>query len=720
MHLRYVWTLAVILLAGCTTDIPPEPFTAITNVTVLDASQQTENATVLFSGDTITAVGTRVTVPADATVIDGSGKFLIPGLWDAHVHLSYYPDLGIDHSYPLFIANGITAVRDTGGLTDIVMPLREAARVPGAVAPRVYVAGPLVDGAQRVYAGLNGRPNISVGVGTPDEARAQIDALHAAGVDLIKLYEMQSPEAFTAAAQRANELGLPITSHVPLSMDAVDAARAGIDGIEHMRNLEQSCAADHQARLAARRQALADGKDKDGGDLRTELHAAYRADAIELEDAERCTKVIAALAREEVFQTPTLTVNTFTSTPLAARADWPDTFVYLPSNVREDWTAGAARFAERMASGSPSPAGQAFRDWSFAMVAKLRDGGVNIMAGTDNPIGFLTPGFSLHEELAFLVEAGLTPMDAITAATLHPAEFMRIDDKVGTIERSKWADLVLLDADPRQDIRNTQRINSVIKGGRVFGRAELDGLLAELKLRSGGVLVLGGAGQLGSEIVKDLLAAGEHVSVLVRPTSNRSRLDGLDVTYVIGDMLMEADMKRVFNSANYRVVVDASGITGMAGDQSFYPDSQKLISKHAKDTGVSQIILHGAIGAGDSAEMFRPENLPPFQRVSIAAKSEAEEILAGSGVPYTIIRHMTLLPMETQESGNAKLTEDHTAIGAVTRDGLARLTMECLDAPKCMNETFHAVDLDADLTGRYTAMWDRYEQVLKPEYYRRP
>ncbi|NKB45446.1 MAG: NAD(P)H-binding protein [Alphaproteobacteria bacterium] len=723
--------LAVSLMA-CEAETISTPVTAITGVTVLDATQQTANATVLISGNTISAAGTNVAVPDGATVIDGNGKFLIPGLWDAHVHLSYYPDLGVGTSYPLYIANGITSVRDTGGLMDIVLPLRDASEVDGAIAPRVHLAGPLVDGAQRVYAGLMGRPNISVGVATPDEARAEIDRLHAAGVDLIKLYEMNTPETFAAAAARANELGLPITAHVPLSMDAVAAAEAGIDGMEHLRNLELSCAADYQRLLAERTQVLADSTDEDGGTLRSTLHRLQRNAAIEAQDTERCNTVIAALAREEVFQTPTLTVHTFISAPLAAQPRWRETFTYLPPKVQEQWVGGGTRMAESMKT---RPVNTVFSDWSFAMVKKLQDGDVKVMAGTDTPIGFLTPGFALHEELALLVGTGLTPMEALTAATLHPAQFMRMDDRMGTVEAGKLADLVLLDADPRVDIRNTQSINTVFKDGRVFDRAALDGLLKKLEAKghrrakkseaatldeqNGGMLVLGGTGQLGSEIVKDLLAAGEKVTVLARPTSNRARLEGLDVTYVTGDMLNADDMERIFNDIPYRVVIDASGLPG-TGNQDFYFKSQEILSALAVNTGVKQIILHGAIGAGDSAEMFLPENLPEFQRISIAAKSKAEDVLKDSGAPYTIIRHMTLLPLETKESGNAQLIDDHTAVGAVTRDGLARLTMECLAAVACMNKTLHAVDLDVELTGRYTRMWDRYKMVLKPEFYNRP
>lgn len=228
----------------------------------------------------------------------------------------------------------------------------------------------------------------------------------------------------------------------------------------------------------------------------------------------------------------------------------------------------------------------------------------------------------------------------------------------------------------------------------------------------GDVLVLGGTGQLGSEVVKDLVAAGESVTVLARPTSNRERLDGLGVTYVIGDMLIEDDMERVFTETSYKAVVDASS-GPFRGSQTFYEETQKIISKWAAASGVKQIILHGAIGAGDSADLIYVENAFEGQRLAIASKTIAEEILIDSGVPYTIIRHLTLLPMTLQESGNARLSKDRTEIGAVTRDGLARLTLECLDNADCMNVVFHAVDDAIDLPDRTIEMW---KKVVKPEH----
>jgi uncharacterized protein YbjT (DUF2867 family) len=227
-----------------------------------------------------------------------------------------------------------------------------------------------------------------------------------------------------------------------------------------------------------------------------------------------------------------------------------------------------------------------------------------------------------------------------------------------------------------------------------------------------GVLVLGGTGQLGSEIVKALVAAGENVSVLARQTSNRSRLDGVRVSYVIGDMLTEVDIERVFKEKSYRAVVDASNAP-FNGSQDFYENSQRIVSKWAAATGVRQLILHGAIGAGDSAALIYVEKAFEIQRKAIASKTVAEEIVVASGVPYTIIRHLTLLPMQFKESGQAKLSRDRNAVGAVTRDGLARLTRECLDNSSCMNVIFHAVDEQLVLPDRVRENW---KNVIRPEY----
>jgi len=226
--------------------------------------------------------------------------------------------------------------------------------------------------------------------------------------------------------------------------------------------------------------------------------------------------------------------------------------------------------------------------------------------------------------------------------------------------------------------------------------------------------VLGGTGELGSEIVKVLVGAGESTTVFARPTSSRERLVGLDVEYVTGDILIEADVRRLFSLSSYRAVIDALAMDDEA-NTGFYVESQKYISKWAKIYGVQQIILHGAIGAGDSSSLFKPGILPSNRAATIKEKAAAEEILKASGVPFTIMRHLTLLPLTTKESGNARLSLLHNTVGAVSRDGLARLSLECLGNKACLNKTYHAVDDDVQLTGRYSRLWERYARILRAE-----
>lgn len=246
--LRISLLLLVSLVAAC----QPRPTgTAITNVTTIDAVNGVRhNQNVIFDGDEITTVTSSGTESAAARTIDGTGKFLIPGLWDFHVHLTF--DDNFTESMPaLFLSYGITSVRDTGGLMHKLLPVVEDMRSKDSVAPRVFFSGPLLDGEFVVYDGES-RPKIGIRNATPDEARAAIADLKAQGVDFIKIYEMVSPAVFDAMVKTANELGLPIDSHVPLSMRA-RVAGPYVDSIEHLRNIEMDCTGSaaelHETRL---------------------------------------------------------------------------------------------------------------------------------------------------------------------------------------------------------------------------------------------------------------------------------------------------------------------------------------------------------------------------------------------------------------------------------------------------------------------------------------
>lgn len=438
--------------------------TAITNVTVIDAVNGVRtNHTVVYDGDEIVSVGSGET-PADvAETIDGSGKYLIPGLWDFHVHLSY-DERFTDDMPALFLSYGVTSVRDTGGLMHKILPIVEKMRAADAVAPRVWFAGPLLDGNFVVYDGES-RPEIGVRNSTPEEARATIRELKDQGVDFIKIYEMVSPAVFEAMVESAQELDLPIDSHVPLSMRA-ETAGPLVDSIEHLRNIELDCASNATELHETRLELLKNPGGVPGIELRSSLHDLQRLPAIAAYDEARCDRVIDSLT--STIQVPTLRMTALNLAPPFAKPDWNEALSRVRDDARQDWVSLAADV-----SANPVDADAEFGEWSRFLIGRMHQRGVPIGAGTDTPIFLAIPGYSLHAELEQLVASGLSPLEALRAATVRPAEFFGIENDIGTVDPGKRADLVLLDADPLSNIRNTRRISGVISKGRFYAPAEL-------------------------------------------------------------------------------------------------------------------------------------------------------------------------------------------------------------------------------------------------------
>jgi uncharacterized protein YbjT (DUF2867 family) len=210
-----------------------------------------------------------------------------------------------------------------------------------------------------------------------------------------------------------------------------------------------------------------------------------------------------------------------------------------------------------------------------------------------------------------------------------------------------------------------------------------------------GVLVFGGTGRLGVETVKQLIAADEKVIVFARPTSDRSRLEGLDVSFVVGDMLDRDDMVAAFEAVQPRIVIDASALY-----EAGHEEAVRNIVAGAKVADVEQIIHHGSVGAGDNMALFPDIDATKLETAPTSAtmvailrdKGRAEAILIDSGLTYTIIRNGLLEADDSQSSGRARLTEDQTALGRITRVDLAAITMECFAAQRCANKIFHALD----------------------------
>jgi predicted amidohydrolase YtcJ len=458
-------SLATILVASLALHAcgePPAVGTAISNVTVIDAENGVrENHTVIFDGDEIIAVAPSDDAPAAADTIDGSGMYLIPGLWDMHVHLTY--DDRFTESMPeTFLSYGITSVRDTGGLMRKMLPVVEKMRAPGAVAPRVYFAGPLLDGQHVVYDGES-RPEIGTRNASSEMAETNVANLKEQGADFIKIYEMVSPEVFETLVEEAGKHNMPIASHVPLSMTASEAGPK-VGSMEHLRNVELDCAANADELLITRRQVLNSYEPGSGFELRSSLHNLQRLGAVAVLDEERCAKVLEALT--STIQVPTSRLVALNLIPVFERDDWAAALAGMPQSVQDEWHE-AAVLAEMNADSSDTR----YDVFSLEMISRMHSAGVPIGAGTDTPIAFAIPGYSLHNELDVLVRAGMPPLEALRSATTRPAEFLNLQDEMGTIDVGKRADLVLLKADPLEDILNTRNIHTVISKGQVVPRA---------------------------------------------------------------------------------------------------------------------------------------------------------------------------------------------------------------------------------------------------------
>lgn len=463
--LAAVSILAVLTACGANTrsgsaDSPATEF-VINDVSLIDPLTGIQaRQSVVVSGDEITRVENFVAGRyQELPSVDGRGKFLIPGLWDFHVHLTY-DDRFLETMPAMFLAYGITSVRDTGGLMHKMLPVVERMRAQAALAPRVFFAGPLLDGSDVVYDGES-RPEIGVSNASPAVARQQIDELVAQGVDFIKIYELVSADVFAAMAARAEQLGVPIASHVPLSMLASEAG-LHVDSIEHLRNIELDCAVNYAPLQQRRLQVLANPNAIPGFDVRASLHSEQRLPAVADYDEQRCDSVIASL--NNTTQVPTLRLNAMSAFPPQQRNGWNEALALSPTSVKQDWE-----------NSTPSNAGAdtRFAQWSLFLTGRMNSRGVPVAAGTDTPIGLAVPGFSLHSELEMLVAAGLTPLQALRSATLVPAQFFRLDQEMGTIAVGKKADMVLLNSNPLDNIANSKDIAAVVSKGHFFAVEEL-------------------------------------------------------------------------------------------------------------------------------------------------------------------------------------------------------------------------------------------------------
>lgn len=474
-NLSYLFFTVIFVLSACQpSTVIFEDAICIENISTIDPNDGLkENQTVIIKAGKIyqIAPSQELHLSKKNTIIDGTGKFLIPGLWDTHVHFAYIEELA-PSMFDLFLSYGVTSVRDTGGEISFVKKWKDKSLASPTNTPRVMIAGPLLDGSPNVYDGSDpGHPPLSAGLKSIDDVIKKVNELDHLEVDFLKAYEMLTPEQFSKITQLSREKGLKVTGHVPLSMDVISASNAGLNSMEHLRNLELSCASNSEELLKQRQKLLASGKDKLGAGavLRSQIHEAQRRIATENFDEKKAKEVLAVLAKNQTWQIPTLGLNTGYIKKHFIRPEWQESFKYLPSSIEEQWKIKIEKFKNINISEFKHKQTK----WMLEMVGEIHNAGIGIMAGTDTPIFFLTPGRSLHHELALLVEAGLSPLDAIKTATTNPAKYFDLEDELGSIKKNMWADLIILDANPLENINNTMRINAVIKQGNYVKQSEL-------------------------------------------------------------------------------------------------------------------------------------------------------------------------------------------------------------------------------------------------------
>lgn len=437
--MRFLAALGVLALAGCAglRHVPysgPSRAVVVRDVTVVDVASGS-----LHAHSTITVQGSRITgvthtdgaePPAGALVIDGSGRYLIPGLWDMHTHALWSSE-AVRTFLPLYVANGVTGIRDMGGQLPILASVRDSMRKNDPLWPRVVAAGEILDGPQPVH------PDISIPVSDAASATDAVDSLAHVGVDFIKVYTLLPRDAYFAVLAEARRVGLPVAGHVPADVTVVEAARAGQASIEHLRDeIDLFCSP---------------------------------------LDVEACSQLAESFRAHRTWQVPTLTL-------LHSKAFFDEETLatdprmrYLPPSLREEWLAEREGKLQRgidyLALKQKRYADAA---WLTGFLSKER---VPLLAGTDSGNAFCYPGFSLHDELQLLVDAGLTPIEALRAATLAPAEYLATRDSMGTIAVGNVADMVLLLSNPLSDIGATREIEAVVLRGRVLARWQLDDLL---------------------------------------------------------------------------------------------------------------------------------------------------------------------------------------------------------------------------------------------------
>jgi len=461
--MKPLWTVLLLALFA-RLSVGQDPLVLVNvNVVMPHEGKVLRNRTVEIKNGIITTVAGSSREPQDGPAINAKGQYLIPGLWDMHTHTSFIsPQWDEKIIYPLYIANGITGVRDMGGDFELLKQRRARIEKGELLGPHLYIGGPFL---------IDAEPDAqTISVKTPKDARDAVDKLKSEGADFIKILSRLSRESYFAIAQESEKDHIHFVGHVPGTISASEASTAGQYSIEHLTGISLVCSS---------QEADLQGKIKTATASRDWF--AYRAlyeQAAWTYDDQKAATLFATFVKNNTWQVPTLIWTKTQSTLDDAKWDADPRLKYVPTSVRNEWDRKAV-LKQTPPDILTDYKNQASR--GPQLVKAMLKAGVRFMAGSDGPDPYVFPGFSLHDELELLVQSGFTPAQALEAATTSPAMFMEKSDKYGTIEKGHTADLVLLEANPLEDIHNTRKIAAVIFGGKYYPRAELDKMLSQVE-----------------------------------------------------------------------------------------------------------------------------------------------------------------------------------------------------------------------------------------------
>ena len=429
----------------------------IVHATVVNVSTGTElkDQTVRIHADRIASIA--ATQGADTALpgaLDTKGAYLIPGLWDMHVHVHDTMEL------PLYIANGVTGIRIMSGDRDEAALRAELARQ--SPSPEIYLASAIVDGSPPVWPG-------SIVINNPKDARRAVDEIKSSGADFIKVYTRIPRDAYFALADEAKQQHIDFEGHVPDAITAQEASAAGQRSMEHLMGISFACSSHQQELMSALERAQFF---RDRMVIESQSYSSL--------DQNKCRALFAEFRQNDTWQVPTLTVRRMWGRLDDSKLTSDPRLAYIDRKSRDRWQERIRPQLQRWNYAEYQLARGIF-SMDERVVGGIFRAGVPIMAGTDAMNPYCLPGFSLHDELALLVESGLTPLAALQAATINPAKFMGRTADLGTVEAGKIANLVLLRADPLADIHNTTQIEAVWFRGQYYDKTARAAILEKAK-----------------------------------------------------------------------------------------------------------------------------------------------------------------------------------------------------------------------------------------------